>query len=83
MWKYKQERQVFIDEVHAGIGLFEIWSEDERGVMCILLGITGETNVCTIEALKKILMKIWQKRKSDTTRNKVTANDYLYMMIEE
>ena len=39
-------------------GLFERWSEDERGVMCILLGITGKINVRMIEALKEFLMKI-------------------------
>ena len=82
--KYEQERQVFIDEVNAGLeGLLERWSEDEQGVMCILLGITGEANDHMIEALKEFLMKIWQKRKSNTPRNDVMANDHLYIMIEE
>ena len=61
---------------------FERWSEDERGAMCKLLGITGETKVRMIDVLKEFLMKIWQKGKSDTPRNDVTANDYLYIMIE-
>ena len=53
------DQDVFIDAVNAVIeGLFERWSEDEREVKCILLDITGVTNVHMVEALKEFLMKI-------------------------
>ena len=48
-------------------------------LMCLLLGIKGEMNVQIIEAVKKFLVNIWQKRKSGIPGNEVmVVNDHQY-----
>ena len=80
--RYEQERRIFIEHVNKEMNenVFGRWNEDEKDVMCLLLGIKGEMNVRIIEAVKKFLVNIWQKRKSGIPGNQVmVVNDHQYV----
>ena len=71
MWKVR---------VHAETDMFIEWDgEEER--MCLLLGICGDLNGRVIEAMKELLVNIWNKRTSANPMNlRVDGSDYGYVI---